>query len=185
MRYQNLLYILTIPALLSFGHLPMPITIAQEQQAQPQKILLEEGTPVPLVFAQPLSSKYAVVGHTIELQLASDLKVGDAILARKGSRALGTIVQGKEKQNRRNAKFMEMRVDYLCVGEYHVKLGGEQTAKAKVSADTTVAATILFGLSGYLWSQERKQFVIPEGAPLLAFVIENIELPVIATQNKS
>lgn len=162
----------------------MLIPAQEPRQAQPEKVLLEEGTPVPLVFAQSLSSKYAVVGHTVELQLASDLKVGDFIVARKGARALGTIVQGKEKQKRNHARFMEMRVDYLRVGDYRVLLGGEQTAKAKVSKDTVVAATILFGLSGYLWSQERKQFVIPEGAPLQAYVSEDIELPVIAAELK-
>lgn len=157
------------------------LLLARVQDPPERKVVLKAGTPVMLVFAQTLSSKYAVVGHQIEFQLGEDLKIDDAIVARKGSRALGVIVEGKEKEDRKHAKFMEIRMDFLRVGDQRVKLGGEHSAKAKVDKEAVWTATILFGLSGYLWARDQKKFVIPEGTPMPAFVSEDIELPVIAS----
>jgi hypothetical protein len=70
--------------------------LAQSQDApKPKKVLLAEGTEVALRMAQDISSRAARPGEPIELTLAEDLKVGDAIVAKAGARALGEVVQGK------------------------------------------------------------------------------------------
>lgn len=48
---------------------------------------------MPLLFASALTSKTADVGDKIALTLAEDLKVGDVIVARKGTPASGTVTE--------------------------------------------------------------------------------------------
>jgi hypothetical protein len=57
------------------------------------KFLLAHGTPVPLIFASSVTSKTADVGDQINLTLAEDLKVGDVIVAKKGTPASGTVTE--------------------------------------------------------------------------------------------
>jgi len=48
-----------------------------------------------LKYAQSLSSKTAVEGDHIELLLAQDLKVGDAVIAKVGAKAVGHVTRAK------------------------------------------------------------------------------------------
>lgn len=150
-------------------------------QAGPEKVVLREGTPVPLQFAQKLTSKTAVVGQPVELVLADDVKVGEAVVVRKGARVIGTVVGGKQTEKQQkygHAKELVMRVDFLRAGDTRIPLRGTQAAEGKRDAGKMVAGTIVFGLAGLLMTSGKK-FVIPEGTPLTAFVDEDCELPVL------
>lgn len=68
---------------------------SQDASKTPKKVLLAEGTEFTLRMAQDISSRAARPGEPIELTLAEDLKVGDAVVAKAGARALGEVVQGK------------------------------------------------------------------------------------------
>ena len=57
------------------------------------KIILPQGTPVPLVFGADVNSKTAEVGDLIPLTLSDVLKVGGFTVARKGSAAVGLVIQ--------------------------------------------------------------------------------------------
>jgi hypothetical protein len=141
------------------------------------KFLLKEGTEVNLKLAQKLSAKSAVVGEPVELVLAQDLKVNDAIVVRQGARVLGTVVAGKESEKKRNeAHQLAMRVNFLKAGDAKIKLRGEKSAEGKRNKDAMVAGTIFLGLSGLLMTSG-KHYVIPEGSPVTAYVDEDIELP--------
>ena len=157
----------------------LPATMAAHEA--PAKVVLKEGTPVPLKFAQTLTSKTAVVGQPVELVLADDLKVDEAVVARKGARVLGTVVAGKESEKQQkygHAKELVMRVDFLRVGDARIPLRGTEVAEGKRDKGKMVAGTIFFGLSGLLMTSGKK-FVIPEGTPVTAFVNEDTELPVL------
>jgi len=144
-----------------------------------QTIVLREGTEVNLKFAQNLTSKAAVVEQPVELVLAEDLKVIDYVVVKRGARVLGTVTAGKESEKKRQeAKFLAIRVDFLHVGENKIALRGEKAAEGKRNKDAMVAGTILFGLSGLI-ATSGKHYVIPEGAPLKAYVDQDIELPVL------
>ncbi|MFZ0886069.1 MAG: chitobiase/beta-hexosaminidase C-terminal domain-containing protein [Candidatus Acidiferrales bacterium] len=56
-------------------------------------LLLARGTPVPLVFDVEVTSQTAQVGDKILMTLAEDLKVGDVVVAPKGSLAVGNVMQ--------------------------------------------------------------------------------------------
>ena len=144
-----------------------------------QTIVLREGAEVKLKFAQKLTSKAAVVNQPVELALAEDLKVLDYVVVKQGARVLGTIIAGKESEKKREeAKTLAIRVDFLRAGNYQIALRGNKIAEGKRNKNAMIAGTILFGVSGLI-ATSGKHYVIPEGAPLSAYVDQDIELPVI------
>lgn len=152
------------------------------EQTTPQKLLLKEGTEVNLKLAQKLSAKSAFVGEPVELVLAKDLKVGDAVVVKQGARVLGTVVAGKESEKkRREAHELAMRVDFLRVGDAKIKLRGEKDVEGKRNKNAMVAGSIFLGLSGLL-ATSGKHYMIPEGSPVTAYVDEDIELQSLAAQ---
>jgi hypothetical protein len=167
---------------------PSAISGKQERQypemtASPnqEKVTLKEGTEVHLRLAQKLTSKTATVGEPVEFVLAEDLKIGEDIVVRKGTRAIGIVTKGKESEKqRKEAAQLSMQFDHVKVGDSIVQLRGQQSAKGKRDAEKMVTFTILFGLSGLLASSNKK-FVIPEGTLATAYVDQAIELPVLAS----
>jgi len=144
-----------------------------------QTVVLKEGTEVHLKFAQKLTAKAAVVGQPVELVVADDLKVEDYLVVKHGARVLGTVTAGKEAEKKRaEAKALAIRVVVLRVGDRTIKLRGDKITEGKRNKNAMVAGTIFFGLSGLI-ATSGKHYIIPEGAPLEAYVDEDIELPVL------
>ena len=143
----------------------------------PRAPVLKEGTEVKLKFAQKLSSRSAVIGDPVELVLDEDLKVGDAVVARKGARARGTVMLGKESEKKRQgAHQLAIRLEYLKAGDTRVKLRGERGVKGKTNKGAAVGLTIAFGLTGLLFALSQKHFEIQEGTPVSCYVAEDVEL---------
>ncbi len=143
------------------------------------KVLLQEGTEVHLKLAQKLTSKTATVGEPVEFVLAEDLKVGEDVVARKGTRTLGVVTEGKKSEKQKNeAKQLSMGFDHMRVGDSIVKLRGQKSSVGKRDTGKMVTFTILFGLSG-LAATSGKKFMIAEGTPATAYVDKDIELPVL------
>ncbi len=156
---------------------PTPSQPVPAAPAAPPAVVLKEGTEVQLKFAQKLSSSTAVVGDPVELVLDEDLKIGDAVVARKGARARGTVTLGKESEKKRaGAKKLAIQLEYLKVGDKRVKLRGERAEKGKVNKGLAVGLTMAFGLSGLLLALGSKRFEIPEGTPVTCYVAEDIDL---------
>jgi hypothetical protein len=135
--------------------------LAQSQDAPkaPKKVLLTEGTELTLRMAQDISSRAARPGEPIELTLAEDLKVDDAIVAKAGARALGEVVQGKRPDVWGEAGEVSLRVHFLRVGDQKVEIRG-----AIGSAGTRYV--IIRG----------SQAVIKAGTPVKAFVAADVEV---------
>lgn len=135
--------------------------LAQSQDAPktPKKVLLAEGTEVALRMAQDISSRAARPGEPIELALAEDLKVGNAIVAKAGARALGEVIQGKRPDAWGEAGEVSLRVHFLKVGDQKVEIRG-----AIGSAGTRYV--VIRG----------SQAVIKAGTPVKAFVATDVEV---------
>ncbi len=147
------------------------------------RLVLKEGTEVNLKLAQKLSAKSAVVGEAVELVLAQDLRVNDAVVVRQGARVLGTVVEGKESEKKKSeAHQLAMRVNFLRAGDTKIKLRGEKTAEGKRNKDAMVAGTVFLGVTGLLMTSG-KHYEIPEGTPVTAYVDEDIEVPALAPQS--
>lgn len=139
------------------------------------KLVLKEGADVNLKFAQELSSKTAAEDDPVNLVLDQDLKVGDVVVAKSGAKAVGTITHSKKAGMMGKAGELNMRLQYILVGETRVKLRGTKGKEGQGKEGTAVALTVLFGPIGLI--KHGKNVEIKEGTPLLAYVDETVELP--------
>jgi len=132
---------------------------SQEKPLAPKKVLLAEGTQVALRTAEDISSRVARPGQPVELALAEDLKVGDAVVAKAGARALGEVVQAKRPDFWGEAGEVSLRVHFLRVGDQKVEIRGALGA----------AGTRYVVVRG-------SQAVIKAGTELKAFVAADVEV---------
>ncbi len=144
------------------------LALSQTAPLAPKKVLLTEGTELTLRMAQDISSRAARPGEPIELTLAEDLKVGDAIVATAGARALGEVVQGKRPDFWGEAGEVSLRVHFLRVGDQKVEIRG-----ALGSAGTRYV--VIRG----------SQAVIKAGTLVKAFVAEDVEVMALVEEHAS
>jgi len=141
-----------------------------------EKLVLKEGADVNLKFSQDLSSKTATEDDPVNLVLDQDLKIGDIVIAKAGAKAVGTITHAKKAGMMGKAGELNMRLQYLIVGDTRLKLRGTKGKEGQGKEGTAVALTVLFGPIGLI--KHGKNVDIKEGTPLLAYTNENFELPI-------
>jgi hypothetical protein len=75
--------------------LPNPPAPAQAVSAAPSdgRLMLAQGTPVPLTFEADVSSKTASVGDPVPLKLGEDLQIGNVVVAPKGTPTSALVTQ--------------------------------------------------------------------------------------------
>jgi hypothetical protein len=139
-----------------------------------EKLVLKEGADVSLKFAQDLSSKTATEDDPVNLVLAEDLKLGDVVIAKAGAKAVGTITHSKRAGMIGKAGELNMRLQYLLVGDSRLKLRGTKGKEGQGKEGTAIALTVLFGPIGLI--KHGKEVQIKEGTPLQAFTDENYEV---------
>ena len=142
------------------------------------KYMLHEGVDVNLRFAQDISSKTAADGDPVTLTLVDDLKVGDVVVAKAGSKAFGEITNAKKAGMMGKAGELNLRLEYLKVGDGKVKLRGTKGKEGEDKVTSTVVLTVLFGPLGLI--KHGKNVDIKEGTVIHAYVGDDVALvPVI------
>jgi hypothetical protein len=154
--------------ILGVGLLGVPGAYAQDPPAAAQKLVLAKGTEVHLRMAQDISSRAARPGEPIELKLAEDLKVGDAVVAKSGARALGEVAQGKKPDFWGDPGEVSVRLRFLRVGDQKVEIEGAIAASG-------VIYVIIRGSQG----------IIKAGTPVKAFVASDVEVTAVSEQTPS
>jgi hypothetical protein len=122
------------------------------------KMTLKEGADVSSKFAQDLSSKTAAEDNPVNLVLAEDLKIGDVVIAKSGAKAVGTITHMKKAGMMGEAGELNMRLQYLLVGDTRVKLRGTKGKEGQGKAGTAVALTVLFGPIGLIKTRQERGY---------------------------
>ncbi|MFZ0086727.1 MAG: hypothetical protein WAK78_15690, partial [Candidatus Acidiferrales bacterium] len=138
------------------------------------RVVLKEGTEVPLVFAAALTSKTAVDDDTVNMTLAEDLKVGDVIVVKKGAPAVATVTSAKKAGMMGRPGELSIRLEYLKSDDQRLHLRGNKGKEGEGKVGATVALTVLFGPIGLI--KHGKNVEIPEGTPLTAFVDQDYML---------
>lgn len=146
-----------------------------DSAAPPPKLLLKEGTEIPLQFSQNLSSKTAAEGDPVNLSLAEDLKVGNQVVAKKGSQALATVSHAKKAGMMGKAGELNIRLEYLKASDTRIKLRGSQGREGQGKEGTAVALTVLFGPLGLI--KHGKNVEVKEGTPLKVYIDQDTWLP--------
>jgi hypothetical protein len=141
----------------------------------PDKINLREGVDVPLKFGQDLSSKTAVDGDPVIFILDQDIKVGDVIVVKAGSKAFGEVTNAHKSGMMGKPGDLSIRLDHLKVGDEKIRLRGTKAKEGENATTSTVVLTVLFGPIGLI--KHGKNIEIKQGTPLTAFVSDDIMLP--------
>jgi len=138
------------------------------------KYMLRDGTDVNLQFAQDLSSKTSSEGDPVTLTLVDDLKVGDVVVAKAGSKAIGEVTKAEKSGMMGKAGELNIRLDYLKAGDTKIKLRGTKGKEGESGVTGTVVLTVLFGPIGLI--KHGKNVEIKQGQALHAFVGDDIAL---------
>ena len=164
---------------------PVKATQAEPAPAEPapapaasasEKLVLKDGSDVHLKFAESVSSKTATEGDTINLLLDEDLKIGNVVVAKAGSKAVGTVTHAKKAGMMGKAGELNMRLEYLKVGDDRVKIRGSKGKEGEGKEGTAVALTVLFGPIGLI--KHGKNVDVKEGTPLTAYLDQDYTIPV-------
>jgi hypothetical protein len=142
--------------------------------AVPAKIVLTEGSDVPLTFDQDLSSKTAAEGDAVACVLAEDLKVGDVVVAKAGAKAIGEVTNVKKAGMMGKAGELNIRLDYLKVGNVKVKLRGSKGKEGESGQTSAIVLTVLFGPIGLI--KHGHDIEIKKGSALKVYVGDDISL---------
>jgi hypothetical protein len=138
------------------------------------KYMLRDGTDVNLKFAQDLSSKTSSEGDPVTLALVDDVKVGDVVVAKAGSKAIGEVTKAEKSGMMGKAGELNIRLDYLKAGDVKIKLRGTKGKEGESGVTGTVVLTVLFGPIGLI--KHGKNVEIKQGQALHAFVGDDIAL---------
>jgi len=139
------------------------------------KYILHDGDDVPLKFDQDLSSKTAQEGDPVNFVLDGDLKVGDVVVAKSGSKAVGEVTAAHKAGMMGKAGELSVRIDYLRVGPTKVHLRGSKGKEGNSATTSTVVLTVLFGPIGLI--KHGHDIDIKAGSPLKVFVSDDTPLP--------
>jgi hypothetical protein len=139
------------------------------------KVILADGSDVALVFDQDLSSKTAAEGDPVTCVLAEDLKVGDVVVAKAGSKAIGEVTNVKKAGMMGKAGELNIRMDYLKVGSTKIKLRGSKGKEGESGQTSAIVLTVLFGPIGLI--KHGHDIDIKKGTALKVYIGDDISLP--------
>jgi hypothetical protein len=145
------------------------------QKAETAKLVLAEGTDVPLTFDEQISSKTANEGDPVTFVLAEDLKVGDVVVAKAGIKAVGEVTNAKKAGMMGKGGELNVRLDYLKVGDVKVKLRGTKGKQGESGQTSAIVLTVLFGPIGLI--KHGKDIDIKKGTAMKVFVSDDASLP--------
>lgn len=138
------------------------------------KYMLREGEDVQLKFAQDISSKTAADGDPVAFTLDEDLKVGDVVVAKAGSKAFGEVTNAKKSGMMGKAGELNIRLDYVKAGDTKIRLRGTKAKEGESGTTGAIVLTVLFGPIGLI--KHGKNIDIKQGTALKAFVADDVAL---------
>lgn len=152
---------------------PPPLADAPPAPAVPASYVLSAGTKIWLIHTANLTSATATQGETVELMLAKDLKVGDAIVVKAGTPARGTVTHVKKAKVPARRGEIELRLDYLRAGDRTVKLQTEPDgSSAVVQYRSPYSLKWPLGVLGPGYEAN-----VPAGTGVIAYIAENVAFP--------
>jgi hypothetical protein len=152
---------------------PVSVPLATVSDAS-GKYMLREGVDVSLTFAQDLSSKTSSEGDPVAFTLVDDLKVGDVVVAKAGSKAFGEVTKAEKSGMMGKAGELNMRLNYMKVGDTKIHLRGTKGKEGESGTTGAVVLTVLFGPIGLI--KHGKNVEIKQGQPFHAFVSDDVAL---------
>jgi hypothetical protein len=169
-----------------FAALLLPIFVpCVVAQPPPNLLVLVKGTEIKLRMSETLTSKHAYLNQRVELEVADDVVIDGALLVPKHTRVLGTVTEGKKEEGKKNNPHnVAIQIDYIRLGNRHIALTGDYSAKGKVGAGSVITGAALLGLTGVLIAMDNRTGELKEGTEVKAVVAEDVALPPLSSQSK-
>ena len=175
------MHILSMLAAVQSAAVPAPAAMAPAAPVaaiiQPAtETVLRAGTPVPLVMAESLTTKGKKLreGQRVRLTVASDVRLGTAVVIPAGSLAEGEITEVRNKGMWGKSGRIEARVLNVRVGERLVRLSGTFDDKGVTGTAGVVAAIAFVPVAGFFMTGTSAS--IPAGAGVRGFLDEDLRL---------
>lgn len=142
----------------------------------PVKVHLIEGTEVPLLFVDSLSSATNAQGDRFTLRVDGDVRIGDQIAINAGAIAVGVVTNAHKRGFMGKAGELNVTLDHVTVGDDRIRLRANKSSEGQSKVGTTVALTVLFGPIGLL--KRGHDIDIKPGTPIMAFVDQTTDVTV-------
>lgn len=133
-----------------------------------------EGTEFPLRLEDTISSKTANEGDRFTVSLMDDVKLSDGTILRAGYRGVGEVVEARKNGALGKTGKVNLRVNYLKVGDQRVRLRAAKSAQGDHRTGTQILTVVLVGVfAGFV---KGKNVTIPKGTTFNAFADQDTVL---------
>jgi PEGA domain len=154
-------------ALVAVSALVLIVVQALGQSAAP--VVLDDGTPIRLRTTSTISSADANVDDRVDFEVVDDVKVGDVVVIKHGTAAIGTVTEAKAKGRMGKGGKLNVNIDFTRTitgekvalrGAKDVKGGGHTGAMTGAMVGTAIvfwpAAPLFLFMHG-------KDITVPKG----------------------
>lgn len=154
----------------------MPANTTPMVVGAPSANVLRTGTPVNLTLSEELTTKGKKlrVGHRFRMEVAEAVSVDGQVVIPAGSPALGEVTEVRNKGMWGKSGHLSARVLYVTVGGRQIRLSGAFDDKGVTGTAGVVAAVAFVPIAGFFTTGTSA--VVPVGAPIKAFVDEDVAL---------
>lgn len=143
---------------------------------------LNDGTPVRLRLTRNLSSADARVGDTVDFETLEDISAGGVIVAPRGSVALATVTEAKERGRMGKSGKLNVNIDVLKLSSGEkvplraVREGAGGSNVGKMTGAIVATSIVFFPAAPLFLFMKGKDIVIPKGTEITAYVASDIKL---------
>ncbi len=144
-------------------------TVVAPMQAQPVGAFdVPEGTEFRIRFNERLSSATSSTGDRFSVTLDEPVQLNGGIVIPAGYRGSGEVTVADKKGYMGKAGQLNVRLDYLRIGDTRVRLRASKGQEGKGAVGATIALTVIFGPLGLL--KRGHDIEIQPGQSIVAYV---------------
>jgi hypothetical protein len=152
----------------AFAQIPAPTIV-------PAMLHVPEGTELTITFKDSLSSRTSAIGDVFTITSDEPVELSNGAVLPAGLSGAGEVTSVHRKGMMGKAGDLNVRLNYLKMGDKRIRLRGAKGAEGNASVGATVALTVLFGPLGLL--KHGHDVEIAAGQKLKAYVDQDIDVP--------
>jgi len=137
-------------------------------------VKVPEGTEFPMRLEDALSSKSTQEGDRFTITLTDDVKLPDGTVLKAGYRGQGEVVHAEKSGMLGKTGKLNIRVNYLKVGEQRIRLRGAKSAEGNHNTGAQVVTVVLVGVFAAFIKGHNTE--IPKGTQFSTFSDNDVDL---------
>ena len=123
----------------------------------------------------PLSSKTSSAGDMFAFRTTEAIRLSDGTVLPQGYRGRGEVTDVEKKGMLGKAGHLNIRLNYIKIGDVHLRLRRSTGAEGKSGVATTVALSLI--VTPLFLMHHGADAIIPKGQTMTAFVDEDTDIP--------